>query len=762
MDDNAGFLGAIADAGFSQDVMLQLALPWHSAILQWGYFAGGVLLMLGALIMVYKKTSNPQFTSYPQYLVWLIIVGFIAFPVPFNAGDDVFWHAPPGDDVRAVGTDREVNVALGVAFFIWATNRLESTLYDAARVGAAAAYGIPRSEVQGGFNENAADSYRAPAWALSVTSDGAGPVALGNPDLTKINYDYRSYCQSIRDGVSTSVVPEEEWAKVGLAGNALVGLNSFAGEIQRESSRVAGVFGDLGRLLDVGWNRLRGGVTRSGVTRPTNALRVLSETNISGCTGDDCKIERFMYQIPSAAKWQFELATQGESMAMPIGPGTNTRVASFDVNNEYAGSPYLELDSDAARSIRQLNAGDNPRPMGAHEASVSGSAGFVDYRDVALERTKYYANTCGDLYAIASVANDEFFKAIKRDTLSITDRLGDFYGSQNMLGIGLSMVAQRQNRSASAFGDGLDLKRRQAGEAGEGFTDQFGRAIKDTAAALGLATSTFFADLKLPYIIMGAIGAAAMIVAVIIVLMPFTFAYSLIPGKESALVVGFLAILWAKMTLFVQYLFLSLGVFGNNVLMFVDGMRDSYGEGGISRLSSLMFVFEYGVLVAVAIIAPLVSYMLIFSETRGLGGVNAASGIMSGVSSGLRTIAAATAGAFGAARAAGIGSAAAGAGSAGGAAGQQVAKPSTAPGSGGMVQQKVKTSTTTSDGQTLTSTSDVSFKADTEAGAISALRSLGGGSTFKPDSQQTGSQGETGGKNAGAPQKADAGSQKKA
>jgi hypothetical protein len=132
----------------------------------------------------------------------------------------------------------------------------------------------------------------------------------------------------------------------------------------------------------------------------------------------------------------------------------------------------------------------------------------------------------------------------------------------------------------------------------------------------------------MPLILAGAVSAVSLVIALLIILSPLIFVSAILPGRGKSLVLFFEALVVAKLTLFLMYLFLNAGGYLVQVLI-----NDGIGmEGG--SLAALRFTVEGLILVAVLYGAQKLSRILVFGAAHAIEDQHSGEAVVAAVTSG--------------------------------------------------------------------------------------------------------------------------------
>lgn len=620
------------------DVLLALALPFHSSLLGAMKYVGVGLGLIG-LVMAMFKSLQEKLYSFNQYLVSVLLVAIFLIPMPVGPGDFTIdsasttntqnaWQSEVMDGLGGQGYQSETYLVSGGIMIVYKIIQgLETIVYSAIDGGLSSASGRQSGGLSG------IDSLSDMGRSLNTIEEVRRPIEA-----------YLSYCGKVDTGDHPRV-SSDAWRAVGVAGGETFTLGfGHASELPDEDF--------ITKLMGMTANANVGSLHDAISSSEQSAVRdALASYSIIPPVDQMTARQVPYYQVPTISYFAEKLTNSptGDSQRFERRP-------NYQASNEMFLHPWERPGVQLTEAQQQQNlSGISPTiwyPTNCLEMYELTDRVLRNYK-AGLVMSKLHHSRGGD-------RGGEIADVMNVVAQGINSALGAIRGAvreplANMADGGVmdSAMAMQVTRSywaridqmseagmpnpveqANAMAPNDFMYTQTAGDAASGF-------LQDTFTTIG----SLWDEFKLKNYIIGAQVVVAMTIALAFVLAPLLIAIAVIPGREGSITNLINVIVTGKITLLVIYIVL---VLGNHVM--VSSQRwvayslamNTPPTLEITTVASLGNV----VLLAGIFAAGVISYMIVWNTGKPMmsGGYDAANKAMvQGMRVAATTVAAASA-----------------------------------------------------------------------------------------------------------------------
>ncbi|MEQ9223822.1 MAG: hypothetical protein RJQ08_11555 [Salinisphaeraceae bacterium] len=584
-DTGDALAAVLTHGGAAQDFALQIALPFASYLYE---AAAGVFEIVAFLSLL---ITFVVWLVYPSWYIlqWFgSLVGLLVLlaPMQFNYNDTRLWVASEAPDLASTYEGERAgnfNYPWSVVFVYTLLGIFENAAYDAVNAGIS----LVNSNSSGGV----------PLYSLGVINQQTANLT-GSPELKKIIYQYNHACGRLAKEVAG--LNNAQMQAVGL-GNGLILGTDLDVEVNTQNQ---GFFGGLGGLPFVGSILAGVGAVGDDVTRDEYSGAEVAANHLSQLRPNSSEFGVFNtegYLIPNTRYWE---ATEDRTRS-PSG----------------GADSYL---SATATSANLLHPDPNRTPS----------------RDELADR-RFFPENCAEFYEIAQLAMQqrmEFRKAKKAANQSMFARALDGTSDSVMTLFGQNEVEASRAGDNRAFYQHQqammalkDAAMRERDFANDPSFENIDPSGGEEAGSLiggwikgGLwQLITWWKSLQLDYAVVTAMGIVALACAVMFLIAPAVLVMAVLPGRFTSILTLLKLVIFAKLTLFLMYVFLRLGALMSDIVSYASVATASTDAESLVAFMALSMVIEFAVIVSINLGSPFVAYQLVFGASPGLSSMRA-------------------------------------------------------------------------------------------------------------------------------------------
>lgn len=591
-----GLSVTLEQARASMDVVINLLLPYESAIYQASSFLMAFFVIVLVIWTLSKMALSVDGKAVLGGVATLVLVLVMLYPVQVSFNSPALWHQggqeltdPAHTDQNGTGSCQGLiadadgtgtapavpncgssyRVSFGALAVFKIANTIEDFLYDAVDAGT-------RAVAPDGLNMTAG-VYEA----LSIP-----PTNLAdNPDVSRLYRDYIDRCTpvAVADQHSAAPLDPRAWYAIGLLGGGGLGT-------------------DLLYLTPENYTTTN--ITMEGkapiVTNTSNVdfMYKQADAAVNRLVGQGIAGSRFgvlapigWYHIPTKLWWEEYLAGNGVIPQPDYMKMSTTAVLSKEF------SPPSNEFHQACERYAFCAVGPSSKTMPAPPT----------------DDTAFYAYDCFDLYSLTHFAFANYYYAAKQANItSYCWKSCGVAGDTNAADVSTLNVMFQATDSI--------YQEHYNSESGNNNGDTSGGHTVSAAIIAGKSWlgNTFHKLFTLPVVIMTAIGAVSFGLGLLFFLSPLVFVSALLPGRSETIGMWIKTVIMLKADLWLMYVFTSIGSFFIYWTQEMQAAAMWGGGAGQWRYAAMTGASQGLVLGAVMFGAPILGYMLVFHDYKGL------------------------------------------------------------------------------------------------------------------------------------------------